>query len=144
MARSQKLARPADQQVLPRDLESVGVLEDHLEPQFGDFAHRLFEQQQTRGLGRTPPDAAAQLMQLRKPEALGVFDHHQRCIGHIDAHFNHRRGHQHIDVARRERRHGRGFFVGLHPAVQQPYPKLRHGRRQFGMQRHGSLQFEFL
>ena len=31
------------------------------------------------------PDATAQLVKLRETEALGMLDHHQAGVGHIDA-----------------------------------------------------------
>ena len=39
-------------------------------------------------------DAAAQLVQLREPEALGVLDHHDGRLRHVDADFDHRGGDQ--------------------------------------------------
>ena len=58
--------------------------------------------------GRTSPpspaaDAPAQLVELREPEALGVLDDHHRRVGHVDAHLDHRRRHEHVDLARRKR-----------------------------------------
>ena len=34
---------------------------------------------------RGPADPAARLVELRKPKALGVLDHHDGCFGHVDA-----------------------------------------------------------
>ncbi len=73
---------------------------------------------------RAAPDAAAQLVQLRQAEALGVFDDHQAGIGHIDADFDHRGRHQHVDFVGDEGRHHRGFFAGLEPAVHQADAQL--------------------
>jgi hypothetical protein len=55
----------------------------------------------------------------REAEALGVLDHHQAGVGHIDADLDHRGGHQHIDLASGEGGHHRGLFVGLEAAVHQ-------------------------
>src|SRR5438477_6985177 len=40
---AEEFARTANQQILPRDLEPIAVLVDHLEPRFGHFRHRLLE-----------------------------------------------------------------------------------------------------
>ena len=46
-------------------------------------------------------------MQLGQAEALGVFDDHDRGVGHVDAHLNDRGGHQYVPVspARKRSRH---------------------------------------
>ncbi len=44
-------------------------------------------------------DPAAQLMQLRQAEPLGMFDHHDGGFRHIDADFDHRGGHQELGFA---------------------------------------------
>ena len=45
------------------------------------------------------PDPAAQLVELGEAEALGMLDHHQRRIGHVDADLDHRRRDQHRELA---------------------------------------------
>src|ERR1700719_3523755 len=45
LARAEEFARTANQQILPRDLESIAVLVDHLEPGLRHLRHRLLEQQ---------------------------------------------------------------------------------------------------
>ena len=54
---------------------------------------RLVEQQAGRGLVAAA-DAAAQLVQLGEAEALGMLDHHDRRVRHVDADLDHRRRHQ--------------------------------------------------
>ena len=49
------------------------------------------------------PTRPAQLVQLRKPHALGVLDHHQRRVRHVDADFDHRGRDQQLDLAALER-----------------------------------------
>ena len=44
-------------------------------------------------------DAAAQLVQLRDAEPVGVEDHHRRRVRHVDADLDDRRRDQHVDVA---------------------------------------------
>ena len=65
----------------------------------------LVEQQAGRALGAAA-DAAAQLVQLRQPEALGVLDHHHGRLRHVDADLDHRGGDQEPRLAGREARHG--------------------------------------
>ena len=48
-------------------------------------------------------------MQLRKTEAFGLFDHHQRGVGHIDPDFDHRGRDQQFCVSARETLHRRIF-----------------------------------
>ena len=42
---------------------------------------------------------AAQLMELRQPESIGVFDRHKRGVGDIDPDFDDRGGDEHLDLA---------------------------------------------
>ena len=56
---------------------------------------------------RAAPDAAAQLVQLGQPEAIGVLDHDDRGVGDVDADLDHGRGHQHVGHPARESLHGR-------------------------------------
>ena len=73
----------------------------------------------------TAPHAAAQLVQLRQAEALGVFDDHHRGIGHIHADLNDRGTDQDLDPVLLKLLHDRGLFFGRHAPVQQ-------GHRKFG------------
>ena len=58
-------------------------------------------------------------MQLRQTKAFGMFHHHQRRIGHIHAHLNHRGTDQHGDLARYKFRHHCLLFIGWHTRMQQ-------------------------
>ena len=58
-------------------------------------------------------------MQLGEAEALGVLDHHDVGVGHVDADLDHRRGHQDLEHAGGERRHGGVLGLVRHGAVQQ-------------------------
>jgi hypothetical protein len=46
-------------------------------------------------LVRAASDSTAQLMQLGKAEALGVFDQHHSGVRHVHSHFNDRGTDQH-------------------------------------------------
>ena len=58
-------------------------------------------------------------MQLREPKSLGMLDHHQRSIGHINAHFNHRGADQQLHLAADKKLHHRLFLGGRHARMQQ-------------------------
>ena len=70
-------------------------------------------------------DATAQLMELRKAEALGVFDHHHRCVGNIDANFYDRSRHKNMNAIFLECAHDLLFALASHPPVEQLNFKLR-------------------
>jgi hypothetical protein len=63
-------------------------------------------------------------MQLGDAEAVGVVDHHHRGVGHVDAHFDHRRRHQYIDLAGGEPAHHRIFHFARQLAMQHLDPEL--------------------
>ena len=52
-------------------------------------------------------------------EALGVLDHHQRRVRHVDADLDHRRRDQHRHLPAGEERHHRRLLGRRHAAVQQ-------------------------
>ena len=56
-------------------------------------------------------------MQLRQAEAVGVFYHHHRGVGHIHPHFNHRGSHENIQFAALEGLHHGIFVRRLHAPV---------------------------
>ena len=64
-------------------------------------------------------DAAAKLVQLGQAEAMPVFDGHQRGVGHVNAHLDDRRAHQHLDLAAAEAVHDGVFFGRRHAAMDQ-------------------------
>ena len=45
---------------------------------------------------RSAADPAAELMELRQPESLGVFDDHDRGVWDVDADLDHGRRHEHV------------------------------------------------
>jgi hypothetical protein len=77
-------------------------------------------EQQAGRLGAAAPHPAAQLVQLRQAEALGMLDHHHRGRRHVDADLDHRRGDQDRQPAVGEGRHRRLAFRALQAAMQQP------------------------
>ncbi len=94
LARAEKFAFAAQLQILLGNPEAVFRFPHDGKPRMAGFAERpLVEQDAGRGLVAAP-DTAAQLVQLRQPEALGMFDHHDRRIRHVDADFDDGGGHQ--------------------------------------------------
>jgi hypothetical protein len=70
-------------------------------------------------LGGAASNAAAQLMQLRQSEALGVLDDHDGGIGNVDADFHNGGGHQDLDFILAELLHHSFFFFAGKAAVQK-------------------------
>ena len=60
-----------------------------------------------------------ELMELGQPEPVCAVDHHHCGVGHVDAHFDHRRGHQNVQLAVPELAHDFVLFLPGHPTVEQ-------------------------
>ena len=137
LRRAEQIARPALIPVRFRHFEAVARLLQHrqLRRRFRRF---LVAQQDAIRLVLAAPDAAAQLMQLREPEALRVLDQHDGCIRHIDADFDHRRADERARFAAAEALHDRLLLRRRNAPVQQlatkrtqplaPTLELRGGR----------------
>ena len=54
-------------------------------------------------------------MQLREPEAFGVFNHHERGVRHIHADLDHGGRHQQLDLAVLKRRIAPSLAGGMRP-----------------------------
>ena len=67
---------------------------------------------------RPAPDPAAQLVELREPEAVGLLHDHDRRVRHVDADLDHGRRDEHVDLARLEGGHDRAPLGGLEAPVQ--------------------------
>ena len=136
LPRAEHVAFAAQAQILLGDAEAVLGLAHDLEARLGGLAERRpVEQQAGRALAAAA-DAAAQLVQLRKAEALGMLDHHDGRLRHVDADLDHGGGDQELRFARRETRH-RGVLLGaLHLAVDEvdglAEALLQHGEALLG------------
>ena len=69
-----------------------------------------------------PAHAPAQLVELRKPKALGILNHHDRGFRNIDANFNHRRRNQNIESPGFEIRHDGILGRPLEPPMDEANP----------------------
>src|SRR5918997_5371320 len=70
------------------------------------------------------PDPAPELVELRKPEALGVLYQHHGRIGNVDTYFDHRGRDQHLGAPVPERTHGRLLVVALHVPVNEAHREV--------------------
>ena len=70
-------------------------------------------------------DATAKLMELREAEAIGIDDHHDRCIRNVDADFDDRGAHEDVDRATLEAIHRLFFFRRAHSAVHHGDAAIR-------------------
>ena len=109
-----QLALLAQPQVDLRQLEAVVVALQRRQPGRG-----LRPAQQAQRGVLAAPDAPAQLVQLRDPEALGVLDQHHGRVRHVDPDLDHRRRDEHVGLAGRERRHRRLLLAVAELPVQQ-------------------------
>ena len=81
---AEHLALAAQPQIFLGDPKTILGLAHDRDAGFRILAERRFIKQETRRLAAAAPDASAQLMQLRKPEPLGMLDHHDRRLRNID------------------------------------------------------------
>ena len=77
-------------------------------------------------------DPAAQLVQLRQAEALGMLDDHDRGVRHVDADLDDGGRDQDRQRARGERRHDAILVLAGELAMHQPDP-LAEARAQLGI-----------
>ena len=120
--RAEQVARPADLEVAERDLESraeLGVFADRGEPLDRDLRERLAGTEGEVGVGvaAAPPDASADLVQLREPHAVGVLNDQRVGVGKVDAGLDDGGADQHVDLAPDERLPDIFEFVLVHTPV---------------------------
>ena len=101
------------------NLEAVGGFGHYLQSATGVACCLVFRHEDAVRLVGAATYASAQLMQLRQPEALGIFDYHYRGVGHVDAHFDYRGGYQNACLAGGKALHLLVFVGGLHLAVHE-------------------------
>ena len=84
----------------------------------------------------------AELVELREPEALGIFDEHERGVWHVDADLDDRGGDEHLCLAGAEALHHRLLFLGREPAVDQVAAQRREQLAPAPMLGRGGLGLE--
>ncbi len=122
LPRSEELALAAEVEVALGELEAVRGLDERLEARLGGVGQlelRARDQQAVRLLGAAA-DAAAELVELREAEPVGLLDDHDRRVRDVDADLDHRRRDEHVELALLERAHHLAALGRLEPAVQQP------------------------
>ena len=67
----------------------------------------------------TAADATTKLVQLRQAEPLSAFDEHDGRVGHVDAHLDHGRRDQHVELTIAKRAHDCVLVGRPHATVQQ-------------------------
>ena len=75
--------------------------------------------------GGAAAHATAQLVKLREAEAFGMFDDHDRGVGHVDADFDDGGGDEDIDFAALKAAHDDFLFVGIEAAMKQANAQAR-------------------
>ena len=79
---------------------------------------------------------ASQLMQLRQPEAFGIFDDHHRSIGNINSHFDDHGCGEKIHRTFGKSLHDPLLFFLAHTAVNQSHISAGKHTLQLMIQRH--------
>src|SRR5918994_4505333 len=98
--------------------EPVGAADQRAQPRLGLRRLGLADQVAPRPLA-PPAHAAPELVELGDAEAGGVEDHNDGGVGDVDAHLDHRRGHQHVEPALAELVHRRVLVGRAQATVQQ-------------------------
>ncbi|GAA2935174.1 hypothetical protein GCM10020221_33680 [Streptomyces thioluteus] len=115
---AQDVALAALLQVDPGQLEAVERGGHGAQPGAGRARLAGLRDQEAQARRGTPPDASAQLVQLRDAEPVGVHDHHDRGVGDVHPDLDHRGRDQHVHLAGGEPPHDVVLGLRLHPAVQ--------------------------
>ena len=103
--RPEELPRATQPQILLRQTKAVARLLDHAQP----LRPRGLPPRNEDAVGRiaAAPHAATQLMQLCQSKPLRVLDHENRRVRHINAHLDHGRRHEQLDLPCIEAAHHR-------------------------------------
>src|SRR5439155_18347973 len=90
---SEQLPAAAEVEVDLGELEAVRRLDERLEAGARGVGQLLLRARDEQGVGllRPTPDPAAQLVELREPEAIGFLDDHDRRVWDVDADLDHGR-----------------------------------------------------
>ncbi len=120
LLRALDVARPAQLQVEVGDLEAV-VGAHHRVEAFASFGAQLvFGHEDAVRLAAAPAHAAAQLVELRQPEAFRVLDDHHGGVGDVDAHFDDGGGEQDLRLVLGKPLHLEILVFRLHLAMHHP------------------------
>ena len=130
---AEEIPRAAIGQILAGNRKAVRTLLQDAQPFLsGSIGDKVAIRRQA-----SAADPAAQLVQLRQPEAVCVLHNHNRRVRHIHANLYNRCGNEHRDLPRCKAPHDLRFFLRTHAPVQdadapggiallQPLPHLLH------------------
>ena len=90
LARAEKFARTAQLEVFVRYFESVCCSLHDLHAPLRRVVFGVRDED-AGGFILPTPDSPSELVELREPEALGVFNNHNHGVRHVDADFDDRR-----------------------------------------------------
>ena len=119
LAGAEKFAGAAELKIKFGDLETIRGTDHGVEAPFTVVGDLAAGHEYAIRLSGAAADAAAQLMELCQPEALGVFNHHDSGVGHVHADLDDRGGNQNIQLACLKQTHDLVFQPRLQAAVQQ-------------------------
>ena len=153
LAVPQKIARAANLQIAHGDAESRtegGELPDGGQPLGGDLRQHFIPLEREIGVGLAggTPHAAADLVQLGKPHAVGIFNDERVAVAHIHAGLDEGGADQHINfIVQQLLPYRRNLFLG-HFAVGHPHAgaghHLAHPRGTFLDGLHPVVQIVYL
>ena len=126
---AEDLAGAAQAQIFLGDAEPVGGLAHHRQAAGALLGDLAAHQQEAVALAAAAPDAAAQLVELREAEAIGVEDRHHRRLRHVDPDLDHGGGDEHVELAVAERAHHLVALRRVQPAVHQADLRQLLGQR---------------
>jgi len=124
LAGAEKFAGAAEFQVSFGDFETVARAHHGVKAGAGFVGHTHGADQNAVRFLRAPADAAAELMELREAETLGVLDDHYRGVANVDADFDDGSGYEDLDLVLMEAPHDIVFFIAGEATVQEAEAKF--------------------
>ncbi len=119
LTRSEKFAGTALLEVALGDFKSVRRSNHGFDSLAALASYLLAGHEDTGRLFLAATDSAAELVELREAEAVGVFDDHGGGVGDVHADFDDRGGDENLDFVAAKLFHDGVLFVVLQAAVQQ-------------------------
>ena len=116
-----QISRAAQLQVGFGNLEPVIGTNHDFQSLAGIFRQFVASHQNAIRLVGTAPHTSSQLVKLGQPEAFGIFNDHNRSIGHVHSNLNHRGGHHDLCLTRDKALHLFVLLGWLHTSVHLAY-----------------------
>ena len=141
LAGAEKVTGATEAQVLFGDPEAVVGAAHDLQPG-ADLLAVVVRHQDAVALMGPPAHPAAELVELAQAEALRVLHDHQRGVGHVHPHLDHRGGHQNVCLAGGKGGHNAVLVFRLHFSVDAGDAQLGEGEGQLFGVLLGGLQLD--